>query len=246
MNIIITMAGTYQRFKSFGNKIPKYLLALSSRTILWHVINNLKAASGSRNIYLIANEKDIDFYPILHSILNDNNISDKNLFFIKETKSQLETAYLSIKDHLLLSLDAEKPIIFHNCDTLLLDRGEVFKKIKCLKADESLVDTFKASSHEYSYVMESKNNLNLVNRIADKILLSEFACSGLYAFGSVDFFMESASKILENDSKVNFTSLYQFILSQHKSIYSSSEADVSKTIVLGTPEDYLTNLRRFN
>ena len=43
MNLVLTMAGKYQRFRLFGNKVPKYLMPLGKHTILWHVIYELCA-----------------------------------------------------------------------------------------------------------------------------------------------------------------------------------------------------------
>ena len=34
MNLVLTMAGKYSRFKLFGSKVPKYLLPLATKTVL--------------------------------------------------------------------------------------------------------------------------------------------------------------------------------------------------------------------
>ena len=246
MNIIITMAGLYKRFRVFGNRVPKYLLAIDTRTILWFVLKNLIISSQNYKIYLVANEKDIEFNPIILAIMRDLSIKSENLLFIKETKSQLETANFLIKKYIANKIDSNEKIVFHNCDTVILDRRKLFKKITTLKFDESLVDTFQASSRNYSYILKEKNKKNIVNRIADKILLSDMACSGLYSFGSAKFFIENSDKILLENNNANFTNLYQNLLSKGNNVYFMNEEDESKTIVLGTPDDYLANLHKFS
>ena len=57
MNLVLTMAGKYQRFRLFGNKVPKYLMPLGKYTILWHVIYELVHSAPNAQLYFIANKE---------------------------------------------------------------------------------------------------------------------------------------------------------------------------------------------
>jgi CTP:molybdopterin cytidylyltransferase MocA len=63
IDIILTMAGKYSRFRLFGSKIPKYLLPLGRGTMLSEVIRHLKQSARESKIYLITNRNDQMFFP---------------------------------------------------------------------------------------------------------------------------------------------------------------------------------------
>ena len=49
MNLVLTMAGQYSRFKLFGSKVPKYLLPLGTETILAEVIRRFASEASDLN-----------------------------------------------------------------------------------------------------------------------------------------------------------------------------------------------------
>jgi NDP-sugar pyrophosphorylase family protein len=237
------MAGKYQRFRLFGNKVPKYLMPLGKYTILWHVIYELVRSAPDVQLYFLANKEDRDFSPILKSIINDFSFDHNNIAFIDNTCSQLETA-LSINEHFQAKFaNNSEPIVFGNIDTIIKSRRSFFDRMSRLKKNEGLIDSFCASSHEYSYV--KTNDSEIVDVISDGSRVSEKACSGLYGFGSANFFMDEATETLKNSRNSNFTKLYANLVEKGYSSYVSHSHDNRDTIVLGTPEEYIVNLHRF-
>ena len=81
---------------------------------------------------------------------------------------------------------------------------------------------------------------------ADHSRLSNLACSGLYGFGSIEFFEKECMKHLNENDKGNFTSLYSSLLQDGRDVTFSACRDVRDTLVLGTPEEYVINLHRFS
>jgi len=235
------MAGKYQRFKLFGNKIPKYLVPLGKNTVLWHVIDSLPQ-KDSANIFFIANKNDVDFFPVISSIVEDFKIDKKNIRFIQDTKSQLETALVGL-DLIHKEIDDSLPISFMNIDTILLNRDKYFDILKNKEGFEGLLDTFVGNSNEYSYVDATENGQVL--NIIDKTKISQNACSGLYSFKKSKDFLSIANTILEENPKANFTDFYKMIIKKGHLIQSHEHHNNSDTIVLGTPEEYVTNLHRF-
>ena len=83
MNLILTMAGKYSRFKEEGFKIPKFLLPWGDRSILSEILKEM--SPHFKNIYLIANKNDKDFIIHVENIMDVYNIDLKNLILIQDT-----------------------------------------------------------------------------------------------------------------------------------------------------------------
>lgn len=238
INLILTMAGKYERFKLFGNKVPKYLMPLGSRTVLWHVINKLVDSNEELNVFLIANERDVEFEPIVKSIMEELGIPSENIKYIKDTNSQLETAIAASS---FISEECVDKIVFTNIDTLLSNRGKYFKMMSALTVNEGLIDTFEGNSHEYSY---AKIESNKIVKVVDKLPISENACSGLYGFGSSSFFFDNARDLLSGNSELSFTEIFNKYIEAKNIVYYNHNPNKNDTIVLGTPEEYITNLHK--
>lgn len=243
MNIIFTMAGKYSRFKLFANQIPKYLMPLGKRTVLWHVINELRAACGDAQFFFIANKEDRDFYPIVKSVIDDFSVSAENVIYISDTKSQLETALAIFDSSISGKLENSSPMAFANIDTVLRCRDNFFNQLRTMDKNESLLDTFSGASTAYSYALLGEDNK--VQSIVDGIRVSSDACSGLYGFGSGAFFVDEARAILKKDEKANFTRLYHSLVERHYDSFIARNSDNNSTVVLGTPEEYISNIHRF-
>lgn len=241
MNIVLTMAGKYSRFRLFGNQIPKYLLPLARGTVLMEILNALHNSAVGADYFMIANRNDQMFYPILKSILGAYGIPIKNILYINDTNSQLETALNAVE--FLDSGSIEKPIAFANIDTVVRNRGEFFNSLEGLGCDEALLDVFSGESKQYSYALAGEDGC--VNHVVDKTVVSEYACSGLYGFGSFRSMREAAEKLVDEKESPNFTDLYNFNIKNSKKVYLKVSSNPADTCVMGTPEEYLINIHRF-
>jgi len=241
MNLIFTMAGKYTRFRLFGNRIPKYLLPLGSETVLAEVLKNYIQLKTEQRIFLIANRDDQIFFPIVRSIMEKYGIDRKALLYIDETPSQLSTA-LTVSDFLPRN-QQEEPIAFTNIDTILFGRQRFFDELNKLGFQEAILDTFFGDSNRYSYVRVSEKKQVL--DIVDYNVISNLACSGLYGFGSFSKMEKIAKDLVKVDGAANFTSLYKAFVCSGLKVKAHHNDDANKTIVLGTPEEYLINIHRF-
>jgi dTDP-glucose pyrophosphorylase len=241
MNLVLTMAGKYSRFKLFGNQIPKYLLPLGAETILAEVIKQYLRSTKISKIYLIANRHDQIFFPIVRSIMGKYNINHKHLIYIDDTASQLETA---LTTHELLPSDQlNLPIAFANIDTVLFNRTSFFESLESGEPKLGFLDTFNGESKQYSYAR--LDEAFKVIDVVDKSAISQYACSGLYGFGSYSFMAKVASHLLKENGIANFTDLYRKYIFNNENVYAHYTKNSSHTIVLGTPEEYLINIHRF-
>ncbi len=231
MNLILTMAGRYSRFVDEGYRIPKYLLPWGSKSILSEIIYNLNKNNAFENIFLIANKRDEIYMPHVRQILKSLNIPTENLFLISDTDGQAETAYEAIKSIKNMFGKINDPIVFHNIDTILYNRS--FTILPAIFNEyDGYMDIFKSSNHNYSYVLVEDET---VQTIAEKIVISNTATSGLYGFSNIDKFLEFYTK---NDLYIS--SIYQKMIENGERIATSDVYSEKDTIVLGTPSEYLT------
>ncbi len=236
MNLILTMAGNYTRFKNEGYTIPKYLFPWKDTYILNEIIKSLNRERTFDNIFLVANKRDENFMPHVKSILKLYRQLEKNLFLISDTKGQAETAFNAVKK-IQENTDIEGPIIFHNIDTILYNRD--FSDVpRLLKRYDGYIDIFNSNNHEYSYVRVDDNGFLLT--IEEKILISEKATSGLYGFSSINKFLEFYS----NDD-IYISNIYKKMIDKKQKIVISREYDENETIVLGTPNEYFNATNKF-
>lgn len=241
MNIVFTMAGKYSRFKLFGAKVPKYLLPLGQSTILEKVINEIKNCEHQCSYFFIANRDDQLFYPILRSIFSQHDIPHENLIYIDDTSSQLETAMKA--SELIEKISQIKPICFANIDTVIRGRSAFFDALKKMPFESAVLDTFNGRSSKYSYARS--DDFGNVLEVVDQNIVSEFACSGLYGFGSFEFMRGLAAELLKENNLSNFTSLYNFYIKKGLTVKHVNSERMSDTVVLGTPEEYVINIHKF-
>ena len=241
MYLVLTMAGKYSRFRLFGSKVPKYLLPLGSGTILATIIKNFLNSAPYCKLKLIANRQDQIFYPIVRSIMDKYGVDRKSLIYVDDTSSQLETALCS--SELIDFKQFAYPLAFANIDTVLAERHNFFEALKKSGPETGLLDTFKGSNKQYSYARVDEQGR--VFDVVDKNVISSYACSGLYGFGSYSTMIEIATELLRTRREANFTDLYNKYLSEDKEVSALYTEDPKNTIVLGTPEEYVINIHRF-
>lgn len=225
------MAGRYQRFASEGYKIPKYLLPWGDRTILSSILRELNKEKIFRNIHLVANQRDEAFLPHVYDVMRRQDVPLENLVVTHDTSGQVETAMVGVNVLSQIRNTQNTPVLFHNIDTILKNRSLV--EISQLLANNAgFIDVFNANNHGYSYVLSDANSK--VTDIAEKIVISNLATSGLYGFNSLETFRKFSSS-----KDVYISSIYKRMIGSGEDVVRSVEHKELDTIVLGTPSDYM-------
>ena len=228
MNLIITMAGRSMRFKNEGYKIPKYLLPWGEMPVLCKILGELTKNRDFDNVFLIANKKDDAYMPHVHKIMDKLDIPLDHLFLIDSTKSQAGDAAVGITKINARFDELKGSICFHNIDTILYNR-DLWKIENLLWENDGYIDTFQSNNHSYSYVIEKDG---LLVDIAEKIVISNTATSGLYGFSSAEMYLE------HYDEQQYISEVYRKMLKNGKRIRIGSRHTEMDTIVLGTPSAY--------
>lgn len=202
------------------------------------IIGNLIAANAFSNVYLVAHERDIFFRGELQNSLQTLGINPGNLLYIGETKGQADTANEALR---LLDLDANEPIVFHNADTILLNRDTEALR-EALESGRGAIDVFKADSPSYSYVSIEDNR---ILEIVEKRVISDWATSGLYGFPSGSVFQSYFTKFIESGIALKSGELYlsdiiNMMLVENFGFepLSLGLEGSSSTLVMGSPQEY--------
>ena len=186
MNLILTMAGRYERFREFSYEIPKFLLPLSNRTILHFLLKSFQQNFSFHRVVLVANKMDRRFRFQIESTLQEFGFREPHLIFIDDTSGQNETALKGVEFIESLSDGDSLPLCIHNIDTVLCKRN--FKEIsQKLKTADCIIDTFLATNESYSYVLEQDAR---VSSIIEKKVVSNQASSGCYCFKNLGLGLE--------------------------------------------------------
>ena len=154
MNIIIPLGGLGKRFSDFGYKLPKPLIKLFFKPIIFWLLDNLKVTNND-TVYIICNKA-------LKKYRFDTEIKKKyptfNIIYLeKDTRGAAETIFLGTQ------------YIVNDAETILLD-GDTFYGIDVLalyrmSKQKNMVFCFQQSDDRpvYSYVGFNENKI--INKI---------------------------------------------------------------------------------
>lgn len=227
--VVLCMAGLYRRFRDAGYTIPKFLLPMGDRTILGEVIAGL----GPDRLLLVANERDRAHEPAIRAAA-----PGAELRWIGDTSGQAETAAIGARAAAALGWDG--PLLFHNIDTVV--RGRDLERIgRILARAEGFVDVFDRSDPAYSYVRVEGAR---VVEIAEKVVISNHATTGLYGFSSPATYLEACAATTPVGREFYVSDVYRTLLQQGHRVEIDPDATDLETLVLGTPQEYESWLAR--
>src|SRR3990167_4512076 len=224
MNLILTAAGKYSRFREAGYNIPKYLLPFGNRSILSEILHHLVHNPVVEKVYLVANVADEPFFGHVRKIMEAHGLEKDNIIMIADTRGQAETAYKALR-HIRM----KGSVLFHNIDTILYNR-DLEAIANALKECDGYIDVFRSQNHAYSYVVEKEGRVSM---ISEKVLVSDLATSGLYGFKDTEEFE------YHEDGFTYISEVYKSMIDYGRVVKIGKVHDEKNTIVLGTPEDYL-------
>ena len=157
-----------------------------------------------------------------------------------DTNGQAETASLAL-DY----ISDNKWIYFFNGDTILLDRDLNKINVDLTQNNEvsGFIDVFSEDSKNYSYVKVSPKMY--VEKIAEKIVISKYATSGLYGFCNKQIFLNYYKKLNFHDDEIYISDIYKLMISDSLNIKIGDLYSKDQTIVLGTPNEFKINKSKF-
>jgi HAD superfamily hydrolase (TIGR01509 family) len=175
MIILIPLGGTGDRFKNNGYKLPKALIKVDNKPILFHLLDNINIQNTIDFVYIPYN-KEYEEYNF-ENLLNERYPSIKFKFLVLEnnTRGAADTIRIALtnintNDCPILCLDSDN---FYTIDIIQLWNGEN----KVFTFQDKLNDPI------YSYVTNIPST-DIINTIIEKEKISDNACCGAYGFKS--------------------------------------------------------------
>lgn len=229
MNIIIPLGGIGERFKKENYNEPKPLIKIFGKSMIFHVIDNLKLNSND-NLIIIYNKKFNKF--------NFNNILKTkypNIILVelnKQTEGAAETILIGLNSIDIKMLDNKNILLdcdtFYKTDILSIYRNQKNNAVFCFKDTQS--------KPIYSYIkFDSKN---IINEIKEKNKISDYANTGCYCFENGHILKKYCENILSNNIRQNnefYTSGVINAMINNNHIFEANIINYEDVICVGTP-----------
>jgi dTDP-glucose pyrophosphorylase len=224
---IIPIAGKGSRFKSAGYTTAKYLLPVSGKPIIEHILSYFDRKVPT---LLILNKEDKNIEEI-ENILKSCDFRDFQVVEIDFTNGQLTSVINGIKTSKYCDYDG--PVWIYNGDTIRK------KKIPYLlfKKDnfDGFIEVFKEEGTHWSFV----DSLGEVSRITEKERISEYCCTGLYGFKNISRIIRylKTGSVVKLKNEMYVSGVYQNLIDDNLRVYAF-ESDRKDFLLCGTPEEY--------
>lgn len=196
MNIVIMMGGSSEEFYKDGSSYSKFLLEINGKSILEHVVDNLKDLLIKPNniIFIIRKEDNERHYlkDIIRLLLPSAKV-----IVIENNVAGAAAASLIVVDELI---DYE-PILLVNGDQII-DHNliEAITTFKNKQADAGVI-IFESLHPRWSFVKCDKNDF--VIEAAEKRPISNYATAGFYYYEKAHEYIHCAKQMIMKDNHLN-------------------------------------------
>ena len=225
MNIIIPIGGIGQRFKDEGYDMPKPLINVLGKPMIYKVIDNLKIESTDKIHIIYHNHlKEFNFETLIKFWFPNKNISFIALDYL--TKGASETVLKGLEKFTVKEL--QENVLILDCDTFYNE--DIISKYKSCN-NKNVIFYFKDITPEpiFSYIT-FKNNI--ITDIKEKIKISDNANTGAYGFKSGEVLKKYCSDILSLDKELYISYVYNKMIIDGDIIQGSEIKDFH---CVGTP-----------
>ena len=223
INVVIPMAGKGQRFVEAGYDKPKPMIDVCGVPMIKRVIDSLTSKYNKCNFIFIALQEHLD-----------NGLKD----FLEQqgTIIPLDIVTEGAACTTLMALphiNNDTQLVIANCDQYLEWDFDDFLN-KAVEVDGSLV-VFNSTNPHHSYAKVKKGQ---VVEVAEKKVISDKACAGIYYFRHGFEYIESVVMMIAKNIRTNnefyIAPAYNELIVGGGDI-SVYEVDVNKKHMLGTP-----------
>ena len=231
MNFVIPMAGLGSRFTKAGYNLPKMMIEAKGKTLLEWSIDSLplELCSSLICVMLTEHEEKFNLSAFIFSKYANRVDSIKFVFLDEVTKGQAETVYLAKAE-----IDSTKDLVIFNIDTAF-SSNTLAGNLKNSTCD-GVLGAFLSSEDRFSYA--KVDEVGIVVETAEKIVLSDFALTGLYHFKKPSDFYSTYEYHLKNE--IQFKGEY-YIAPMYNYLIENGlkfSLDLVETLdILGTPDE---------
>jgi RpiB/LacA/LacB family sugar-phosphate isomerase len=227
-NLLIPMAGRGQRFVDAGYKVPKQFIYVGRRQLMEISLDCFNI--DECNLIFVVRDDQISNYNV-DQILRSKYGNDIEIVVTDGLTDGSVCSCLLAAEH----IDNELPLFIHTLDIEFAPRVEPSQIVQ--SDSDGLLLTFKSNSSNYSYVQHDEKEL--VCKTAEKKVISDKACVGIYYFKRGDIFCEYAREMISLNLRTNnefyITPLYNLLIKNDLKVKS---LDVEKMHIFGTPKEF--------
>ena len=201
MNIIIPIGGIGQRFKDEGYDMPKPLINVLGKPMIYNVINSLKIENTDKIHIIYHNHlKEFNFENLIKFWFPNKNISFTSLDYL--TKGASETVLKGLET--FTHDELEENILILDCDTFYNE--DIINKYKSCD-NKNVVFYFNDTTPEPIFSYITLENENIID-IKEKIKISNNANTGAYGFKSGNILKKYCSDILNLEKEPYISYIY--------------------------------------
>lgn len=177
------MAGLSMRFKKAGYELPKYMLTAHGQTLFYYSVASFKQYFTSQSFLFIC----LDVFDTSSFIREECQklgiIRYQIVTLDNPTKGQAETVYFGLER---ADVPPNEPIIIFNIDTFRPNFS--FPESFDFREVGGYLETFIGSGKNWSNIVPASSNSNRVALTAEKQEISQYCCTGLYAWKNSELF----------------------------------------------------------
>jgi RpiB/LacA/LacB family sugar-phosphate isomerase len=225
--VLVPLAGKGSRFKKEEWIVPKPLILIDYKTIIEWSMDSIDT-HGCDLVFIVRKDHVEEFS--IDDFLKDKFGSNVQIVVVDEvTRGSVETC-LAAEEF----IKPDAPLIIHCSDVFFQPKFQVFENDR---QSDGCILTFKSNSPNYSYSLVDEKGL--VQKVAEKSVISDEASAGVYVFNKGSDFIHYGKAMIQLDLTTNgefyIAPLYNLLIEDGKKITTKK---VDKMHIFGTPEEY--------
>ena len=228
-NLLIPMAGLGKRFLDAGYKVPKQFIYVDKKQLIDISLNCFDLSDC--NLIFVVRDDQISNHNI-DQILKSKYGDDIEIVVTDGLTEGSVCSCLLAEEY----INNDIPLFIHTLDIEFSPQVIPENFVKITHVDGTIL-TFKSNSTNYSYV--SLSNDGYAIQTAEKKVISDHACVGIYYFKSGKVFCDNAKEMISRDLRTNgefyISPLYNVLIEKGMKIDTLL---VDKMHIFGTPKEF--------
>jgi NDP-sugar pyrophosphorylase family protein len=194
LNIVIPMAGRGKRFQDAGYELPKPLIPVHDQPMIKLVIDNVRPRREHRFIFLVLAE-----HIRRHAIgdLLTQWAPGAVVLKVPDVTEGAACTVLTAADW----IDNQDALLIANSDQWVDRSIDDFLDAMDASGSDGFIMTMKANDAKWSYVQ--LDGQGWVRRVVEKMVVSDEATVGIYAYRHGSLFVRSARRMIAKNLRVN-------------------------------------------
>jgi NDP-sugar pyrophosphorylase family protein len=189
MIVVIPMAGKGTRFSSAGYDVPKPLIEINGKPMVYYAYQSLVGLDINKLIFIALKEHDEQFN--VKEILNEWIDHEFELILINNvTRGQLQTVLLAEK-----YFTEDESVLIVPCDTYV--ESNIAEEIEGNDFVDGIISVFDLPGDNWSFA--GLDHDGYVKEVTEKERISEHASTGIYYFKNAHLFKFHATNMIEEN-----------------------------------------------